>query len=81
MNHAQLRAFHAVAGEGGFTAAARRLGLTQPAVTLQVRALEQAQGISLFHRRGRRVALTDTGRQLYALTRRLFSLENEFVSG
>lgn len=77
MNHAQLRAFHAVAGEGGFTAAARRLRLTQPAVTLQVRALEQAHGIGLFHRRGRRVTLTDTGRQLYALTRRLFSLEDE----
>lgn len=77
MNFAQLRAFHAVAGEGGFTTAARRLGLTQPAVTLQVRALEQAYGVNLFHRRGRRVELTDTGRQVFVLTRRLFTLADE----
>ena len=77
MNHAQLRAFHAVASEGGFTAAANRLNLTQPAVTLQVKALEQAYGVDLFHRRGRRVELTDTGAALYTHTLRLFRLEEE----
>jgi aminoethylphosphonate catabolism LysR family transcriptional regulator len=77
MNHAQLRAFHAVASEGGFTAAANRLNLTQPAVTLQVKALEEAYGVDLFHRRGRRVELTDTGAALYAQTLRLFRLEEE----
>ncbi|MDP6709503.1 MAG: LysR substrate-binding domain-containing protein [Alphaproteobacteria bacterium] len=77
MNQAQIRAFHAVATEGGFSAAARHLGLTQPAVTLQVKALEARHGVSLFHRRGRKVGLTDAGRQLFGLTRRLLALEGE----
>ncbi|MCW5731293.1 MAG: LysR family transcriptional regulator [Alphaproteobacteria bacterium] len=77
MNHAQLRAFHAVAEAGGFTAAANRLGLTQPAVTLQVRALEETFRVELFHRRGRQVLLTDIGTALFGLTRRLFATEEE----
>ncbi len=77
ITHAQLRAFHAVARAGGFTAAARRLKLTQPAVTQQVRALEEAHGVDLFHRRGRQVELTDTGAALHAITRRIFELEDE----
>jgi aminoethylphosphonate catabolism LysR family transcriptional regulator len=73
MNFTQLRAFHAVASEGGVTRGAARLGISQPAVTVQVRALEQAYGIELFHRRGQRVALTDFGRMVWAHTRRLFA--------
>ncbi len=77
MNHAQLRAFHAVAQEGGFTAAGRALGLTQPAVTVQVKAMEEAYRVELFHRRGRDVVLTRTGQELHNLTRRLFEIERE----
>lgn len=77
MSSAQLRAFHAVAAAGGFTAAARALRLTQPAVTLQVRALERAYGVELFLRRGRQVRLTPAGEELFALTRRLFALDSE----
>lgn len=51
MNVAQFRAFHAIAEEGGFTALASRLGLTQPAVTLQAKALEGRDQVELFHRR------------------------------
>ena len=40
MNYSQLRAFHAVATEGGFTRAARRLGVTQPTLSAQVKSLE-----------------------------------------
>ena len=54
----QLRAFHAVAQTGGFTAAARQIGVGQPTLTIQVQELEAAYGIELFVRRGRRVALT-----------------------
>ncbi len=58
MNHAQLRAFHAVATEGSFTKAARALSVSQPAVTIQVKALEETYGVELLHRRGHHVSLT-----------------------
>jgi aminoethylphosphonate catabolism LysR family transcriptional regulator len=73
MNFAQLRAFHAVASEGGFTRGAERLGISQPAVTMQVRALEQAQGVELFSRRGQRVELTEFGREVWQHARRIFA--------
>jgi aminoethylphosphonate catabolism LysR family transcriptional regulator len=69
----QLRAFHAVASEGGFTRGATRLGVSQPAVTAQIKALEQAYGIELFHRRGQRVELSDFGRSVLTHSRRLFA--------
>ncbi len=77
MNHAQLRAFHSVASEGGFTRAAERLHVTQPTLSGQVKAMEARYGVRLFDRRGRRVAPTELGRELLDLTRRLFSLEAE----
>ena len=52
INHAQLRAFHAVAGAGGFTRAAAALGVTQPTLSGQVAGLEAAYGVRLFERRG-----------------------------
>jgi LysR family transcriptional regulator, transcriptional activator of the cysJI operon len=73
MNFTQLRAFHAVAGEGGFTRGARRLGISQPAVTVQVRALEERYGVQLFRRQGQRVELTEFGRALWQRTRRVFA--------
>ena len=77
MNHAQLRAFHSVAEEGGFTRAAEALNVTQPTLSGQVRALEDAYGVKLFERRGRGVEPTDLGQALHAVTRRLFDLESE----
>lgn len=77
MNHAQLRAFHAVAENKGFSAAARSLGLTQPALTLQVQALEQIYNTKLFIRRGRKTDITPSGKMLLNLSRRIFSLEKE----
>ena len=73
MNFAQLRAFHAVASEGGFTRGALRLGISQPAVTVQVRALEERYGVLLFRRLGQRVELTESGRDLWQRTRRVFA--------
>lgn len=73
MNFTQLRAFHAVASEGGFTRGAERLGISQPAVTVQVKALEQAYGIELFHRRGQGVELTEFGHELWLRSRRVFA--------
>ena len=77
MNHAQLKAFHAVARDGSFTAAARAEGLSQPTLTVQVRALEAAYKVPLFHRRGRTVALTRAGEELYSIAQRYFSIERE----
>ena len=73
MNFTQLRAFHAVASEGSFTRGALRLGVSQPAVTVQVRALEQRYGIELFRRQGQRTELTGFGRELWQRTRRMFA--------
>jgi LysR family transcriptional regulator, low CO2-responsive transcriptional regulator len=73
MNFTQLRAFHAVASAGGFTRGAARLRLSQPAVTVQVRALEQAYGIELFHRRGQRTQLTEFGREVFRQAQQLFA--------
>jgi aminoethylphosphonate catabolism LysR family transcriptional regulator len=79
MRHAQLRAFHAVAACGGFSRAAERLGLSQPAVSDHVRHLEQEYGVQLFVRGSRSVALTGLGRELYALAERQFEVEREAV--
>lgn len=73
MNFTQLRAFHAVASAGGFTRGAARLGLSQPALTVQVRALEQAYGVELFRRRGQRTELTEFGREVFRQAQQLFA--------
>jgi len=77
MNLAHLRAFHMVATEGGFTTAANALHVSQPTVSAQVRALEERYGVRLFERVGRRVHPTELGAALVAVTRRLFSLEEQ----
>jgi aminoethylphosphonate catabolism LysR family transcriptional regulator len=79
MHHAQLRAFHAVAASGGFTAAATKLGVGQPTLSIQVRALETYFGVELFHRSGRKVAVSELGSALFGLTQRLFAAEAEAI--
>jgi aminoethylphosphonate catabolism LysR family transcriptional regulator len=75
MIYTQIRAFDAVAREGSFSRAATVLGLTQPAVTIQVKALEERHGLKLFHRQGRKVRLTEAGERLFAVSRQLAGLE------
>jgi aminoethylphosphonate catabolism LysR family transcriptional regulator len=77
MNTTQLRSFHAVAKAGGFVAAAKALNISQPTLTAQVSALEKEFGVELFHRRNRRSELTDAGRDLFAITTRMFAEEHE----
>jgi aminoethylphosphonate catabolism LysR family transcriptional regulator len=74
---AQLKAFFMVARLGSFTQAARQLGLSQPTVTAQVRALEAAYGAELFYRGGRRLALTDVGVRLMPMVNQLVCQETE----
>jgi LysR family transcriptional regulator, low CO2-responsive transcriptional regulator len=77
MSYSNLRAFHAVASAGSFTRAARSLGVTQPTLSAQVKALEQAYGVALFDRRGRGIVTTTLGERLLEITRRMFLLEDE----
>lgn len=77
MRYSQLRAFHAVAAHGGFSRAAERLALSQPAISDHVRKLEEAHGVELFLRRHGAVTLTELGRRLFAITERLFEAESE----
>ncbi|MFC3695182.1 LysR substrate-binding domain-containing protein [Chenggangzhangella methanolivorans] len=72
-----LAAFHAVAQAGGFTKAARARNVSQPTLSAQVRALEEAYGVRLFDRVGRSVKLTPLGQSLQVITARLFAAEDE----
>ena len=65
MDTRQLRAFCEVVDRKSFSQAAERLGVTQPAVSLQVRSLEKRLGLQLLDRSGRRVAPTEAGLLLY----------------
>jgi DNA-binding transcriptional LysR family regulator len=69
----RLRAFAAVAREGGFSRAARALGQTQSSVSQAVAALEREVGEPLFVRAGRRVDMTEAGRVLLAHAERAFA--------
>ena len=60
----QLRVFEAVARHLSFTRAAEELYLTQPAVSMQVKQMEGAVGLPLFEQMGRRIHLTEAGRDL-----------------
>ncbi len=76
MRYVQLRAFHHVAIHGGFTKAAEKLHLTQPAISDQVRRLESQYDVRLFDRQKKQVKLTEAGQKLLEITRRLFEVEN-----
>ena len=69
----QLRALTAVHAAGSITGAANRLNLTQPAVTLQLRNLQELAGLPLIQRTGEGMALTDAGRTVLALVERIES--------
>ena len=67
-----IRVFEAAARLENFTAAAQELGMTQAAVSYQVKLLEERLGISLFQRTGRKVALTEKGREIAPILTRAF---------
>ncbi len=75
MRHSQLKAFHHVALLGGFSRAAEALHLTQPAISEQVRKLEQQHDVLLFSRDRKRVQLTEAGEQLFLRTKQYFEVE------
>jgi DNA-binding transcriptional LysR family regulator len=79
MDTRQLAAFCAVVERKSFSQAAERLGVTQPAVSLQIRSLEDRLGQQLLDRSGRRVEPTEAGRRLYRSAQRLLAQERQLL--
>ena len=77
MNLDQIRNFHAVAVHRSFTIAAEKLFRTQPAISTQVRMLEEELGTRLFDRIGKKVYMTQAGDVLFDYAERLLSLHDE----
>jgi DNA-binding transcriptional LysR family regulator len=79
MDTRQLAAFCAVVDRKSFSQAAEQLGVTQPAVSLQIRSLEKRLGQRLLDRSGRRVEPTEAGQRLYRSAQRLLALEEQLL--
>ncbi|MGD0471337.1 MAG: LysR substrate-binding domain-containing protein [Terriglobales bacterium] len=81
MENFRLKVFRAVAKHLNFRKAAEELCLTQPAVTLQIKALEQHLGVLLFDRSGARISLTPAGTMLLKYARKIEKLETVALAG
>ena len=77
LNLHQLRIFQAVAQQRSYSRAAEILYLSQPGVSLQVKALERSIGLPLFEKVGRALRLTEAGNELLAYSDRIFALMDE----
>jgi DNA-binding transcriptional LysR family regulator len=80
MDTRQLAAFCAVVERRSFSQAAEQLGVTQPAVSLQIRSLEKRLGLQLLDRSGRRVEPTEAGQRLYRSAQRLLAQEEQLLA-
>ncbi|MQL52376.1 LysR family transcriptional regulator [Desulfofundulus thermobenzoicus] len=81
MNLKQLEAFLWVAELGSFTRAARQLYMSQPAVSFQIKSLEESLGTTLFYRGDKRVELTEAGRLLYPEARQMLRHYQNIMEG
>jgi LysR family transcriptional regulator, low CO2-responsive transcriptional regulator len=77
MNLHQLEIFRAVAERGSVSRAAEALFLSQPGVSLQIKALEKSLGLNLFEKHGRTLRLTEAGQELLKYSERIFALLDE----
>ncbi len=77
---AEIRAFNATLAEGNFTRAAQALGVSQPAITAQIRKLEARFDAPLLERINKGVRPTDLGQRLYRITRQYSDLESSIRS-
>ncbi len=77
LNFHQLHIFFTVAEKGSFSSAAQSLHMTQPAVTMQIQALEDYFGTKLFHRSTKRIELTEAGSALLPFARKGIDLIKE----
>ena len=71
-----MQTFIVAAEEENFSAAARKLHLSQPAISFQIQALEQRLKVQLFQRVGRRIVLTEAGRELLPMAREMLQLSS-----
>jgi DNA-binding transcriptional LysR family regulator len=69
MTFRQLRLLESVARNSSFTRASEELHLTQPAVSTQIKQLEQEVGMPLFEQLGKKIFLTEAGKEMYAFSR------------
>jgi DNA-binding transcriptional LysR family regulator len=67
----QLKVFESVARLGSYTRAAEELHLSQPAVSMQVKQLEEGVGLPLFEQLGKKIYLTDAGREMFHYSREI----------
>ncbi|MGM3305448.1 LysR substrate-binding domain-containing protein [Anabaena sp. WFMT] len=74
----QLKVFEAAARHGSFTRAAEELFLTQPTVSMQIKQLTKSVGLPLFEQVGKRLFLTEAGRELFATCRQIFETISQF---
>ena len=81
LNYHHLFYFHTVVREGGVAAAARKLRISHPTVSTQLRLLEEALGEPLLRREGRAMVPTEVGRFVAAYAEEIFSLGKELIDG
>src|SRR6185436_8596610 len=77
LNYHHLLYFHAVAKEGSIARATEVLNLTQPTISAQLRALEDALGEKLLEKSGRKLELTEIGKVVYRYAEEIFNLGRE----
>ncbi|MDH3829936.1 MAG: LysR family transcriptional regulator, partial [Desulfobacterales bacterium] len=77
INLNQLRTFYLAAREKSITKAAEALHVTQPAVTMQIKAFENQLNVKLFRKYGKELLLTDVGKVLYGYAKRMFKIVDE----
>ena len=77
VNLNQLRAFYYVAKHSSYTIAAKKLYISQPAVTAQIKLFEEFYDMKLFRKQGRKLYLTHTGTILYEKAGQIFQIEDE----
>ena len=80
LNYHHLRYFRAVAHDGNLTRTAERLNLSQSALSVQIRQLEERLGHALFERRGRQLHLTEAGRIALDHADAIFSAGEELIA-
>ncbi|MEO0496214.1 MAG: LysR family transcriptional regulator, partial [Pseudomonadota bacterium] len=80
LNYHHLRLFREVANEGNLTRAAKRVGLSQSALSSQIRTLEQRLGHNLFDRKGRSLKLTEVGAIVLDHADRIFGTGRELLA-